>query len=57
MVVLDVDWVSQESIGDCNNPNDLDCNGAVWRFTYTNGRIADICRDCGHTTIIKKGRD
>ena len=54
MVALYTDWVSQESVGDCNNPNELECNGAVWRFTYTDGSVEDICRECGHSVQIKK---
>ena len=54
MVILYTDWVSQESVGDCNNPNEPECNGAVWRFTYTDGSVEDICRDCGHSVQIKE---
>ena len=53
MVVLYTDWVSQSSVGDCNNPDEPECNGAVWRFTFTDGSVEDICRDCGRSVQIK----
>lgn len=57
MKVLGVDWVSQESVGDCKNPDEPNCNGDLWRFTFKDGSVMDICRDCNYTKIIRKGRD
>ena len=64
--VLYTDWVSQESVGDCTNPEESvgdctnpeesRCNGAVWRFTYTDGSVEDVCRSCGHSVQIKEGK-
>lgn len=52
MVVLYTDWVSEESVGDCNNPDEPMCNGALWRFTFTDGSVEDICRSCGHSVQV-----
>ena len=57
MVVLYTDWVSQESVGDCTNPSEPECNGAVWRFIYTDGSVMNICRSCGHSVQIKEAED
>ena len=54
MASSEVDWVSQESVGDCKNPDEPDCNGGIWRFTYKDGSVVDICRDCDYTKVIKK---
>lgn len=53
-MILEVDWVSQESVGDCNNPEEPDCNGGIWRYTYTNGSVVDICRECDYSKLIKE---
>ena len=57
MKALEVDWVSQESVGDCKNPDEPDCNGGLWRFTFKDGSVVDICRDCDYTKVIKERRD